>query len=70
MSAKVIRLAVTRTELLWIQDAVDDIGPLPQPASDARLLALQCKLHALTGEELPPSRRCLRLVPTTGKGGV
>jgi hypothetical protein len=66
--SRAIRLTVTRTELLWIQDAVDDIGALPKPSTDARLFALQRKLHALTGEELPPSRTRLR--PVRGGGAT
>lgn len=48
-----VQLTVTRAELLALQDAIDDtVGEFDPGRAPSSLVALQRKLHALTGEGL------------------
>lgn len=57
-------LELTWLECLTLQDAVDDFandgGAALRGAAAARVRALQSKLHALTGEEMPPTQSARR----------
>lgn len=59
------RLTVTKRELLHLQDAVDDaVGEFDAGRAPAAKVALSRRLHALTGEPLPPSTT--KHAPKTG----
>jgi hypothetical protein len=51
-----ITMALTPEDLLHLQDAIDDaLAGVSDAASFAGLRRLQRRLHAKTGEELPPT---------------
>jgi hypothetical protein len=54
-----VRLTLTRPDVLFVQDAIDHRGPFPNKQAEARRAALQRQLHALTGEEMPPTREAV-----------
>jgi len=49
-------LTLRRDAWAIVQDAVDDFGPPLNPEAESRLADLRSKLHALTGEPMPPSK--------------